>query len=317
MAAHNKDYAPLMDWHPYVMRSGRAGLRGSTLNTDSLGFRISEAGSITAKVESIDADGGKKGIVLGNSTAFGVNCSNDRAVVASQLIALSGCRWYNMASRAYTLAQELVATTLYPTNDVAWIVSVTGINELTLLLLGGYSEPDDSYFGAPEFRSRMNARQKNLLGRAVLICPKSPPREEQLEIAYNRMIKATRKRLHAYKLLLTSHNANGLILLQPVLGLSKKEMSREEEALSAASDASSDTRSLKVLKPEILGPWYERFNRDFSELCRSLIIDYYNANEFPSLLTADWLFWDRIHLTDTGHAHLAKSIWDLLSKPKP
>lgn len=313
LAPYNKDYAPLMDWCPYVMRGGRPNLRGAVLNTDSIGFRISSDGKTVAKVDDMDANETPKGLILGNSVAFGVNCSSDEAVVSSRLMALSGHPWYNLASRAYTLTQELIAATLHPATHVKWMASISGINELTLVLLGGYSHQGDSYFGAPEFQSRMGARPRKFLGRTILVYPRQASHETSLETAYARMMAATKKRLRGYKLLASAHGARGLLVLQPVLGFSAKELTSEERTLAAASDASEDTRSLVVLNPRTMELWYKRFVKDLAEGCSQLKIEFVNANEFPQLLTPDWLFWDRVHLTDLGHARLAEAIWERLS----
>lgn len=312
LAAYNAGYAPQMQWQPYLMRRGRPCIESPHQSTDTLGFRLSRSGGEVCRVDEILQDRGPKGIVLGNSTAFGVNCSRDNAVVASQLIGLSGRRWYNFSGRAYTLSQEVIAASLHPATDLKWMVSLSGVNELTFFLLGAFADDLNSFGGAPEFCKRMNARARPILGGSFIFLKRERTNAAPTEASYGRMLETVKKRLLAMSILARGYGARLLFVMQPVLGIATKPMTPEELELVKASDNSLDTKSLQVLAPQILGPWFERYEGDVSAFCGQARIAYVNASTSARLSTAEWNWWDRIHLTDRGHQLLAEDIWEAL-----
>jgi hypothetical protein len=85
--------------------------RSEIVNTDSEGFRHSTSPFGTVDSQSWLANGG--GLVLGNSTAFGLAADRDSGTTASHLAALTGVRQLNLALVAGNSLQELVASLPY------------------------------------------------------------------------------------------------------------------------------------------------------------------------------------------------------------
>ncbi|WP_345359577.1 hypothetical protein [Actinoallomurus liliacearum] len=98
--------------HPHLGFTLPPGHRSAVINTDGEGFRISDSPFGPVGSESwLEAGGGD--LLLGSSVAFGMAAGSDDATPASQLAALTGRRWLNLAVIAANSLQELIAAIPY------------------------------------------------------------------------------------------------------------------------------------------------------------------------------------------------------------
>lgn len=287
------------EWVAYLMRRGQADYRSGSLNTDRLGFRRTYD-----RVGAIDYDRymeaeGPRGIVAGNSMAYGAGTSADDKTFASQLNAkreAGETRWYNFALRASTLTQERIATELYAPLDAQAFVWVSGINTLVALLVGeGDPANPAPFIGETNFAKTM---MPGHLPR---------PHDSDLEARYAKALDMVERDL---QLLAAQRRAAGcrvLFCLQPSLTWIDKTLTPQEQALVAIFDAPG-LAIQRAHHPSQLGPWRERYGQDLESLCTRHGIDFLDLNQEPRFAGPEWLFLDRTHLSDLGHEVVAEAV---------
>ena len=102
--------------------------------------------------------------------------------------------------------------------------------------------------------------------------------------------------------------ANGLgiqlhFALQPLATWMEKLLSSEEKEIFKILDLMSN--DWQVLAHQIKTVRNEYFS-DVEKICHELSVNYFNVNLAPEFLTEEWLFVDRVHLTDRGCEIAAK-----------
>ena len=95
-------------------------------------------------------------------------------------------------------------------------------------------------------------------------------------------------------------------MLQPLATWIDKKLCNEEFRLFEFLDSLNN--DWKVLS-EYLGLWKDKYFEDLERICTNLGVPFINLNceEFRS---SDWLFVDRVHLTDNGYKLAANLIND-------
>ncbi len=282
------------EWVSYLMRRGAADFRSPSLNTDRCGFRLGWRKGTAFGLDEFGAMPGPKGLVLGNSVAFGIGTSHDRVSLANQLDARSAepaPRWFSLALRASSLTQERLAMELHAPGEFSHVVWMSGVNALVAAMLGGGDTTNPApYVGEWMFRKLAGA--------------KAPPRGADIAAAYPDLARALRRDLEIAGAWLARRGVRRLFLMQPVLSWIDKTLSAEERELVAAFDASPQAVQ-RAHGPEQLGPWKERYLADLSAACDAAGFDFIDLNAEPRFRAQDWLFADRTHLTDCGQALVA------------
>ena len=92
-------------------------------------------------------------------------------------------------------------------------------------------------------------------------------------------------------------------VLQPFAPWLNKTLTTQEKQLFALLDQEADGFSL-VLRE--LVEHRAQYDKDLHAICSKVGVKYLNLNDAPELQQPDWLFVDRVHLTDNGFDAVAR-----------
>jgi hypothetical protein len=313
-------------WQPYLMYFHPGGHRSKTVNTDSHGFRYSEAGGRAYSVDDHEGIGTAR-LLAGSSTVFGIGASTDAGTLPSRLTAADPRPepWLNFGGRSFNSAQEAVLLALYrhllPT--IEEIVLFSGFNNLGLA-----RQPDarrgehGAFFNADRFFETLTpsagrgpagsaAIVRRLRGRgAADEQPARPPLPLSEQVAY--AADLTLRHLEIWRVMADDLGARLTFVLQPLAGWVRPTGSPQEEALFAELD---ELGRFSEVYGDIL---QQRVNAEYSRLLESGAAK--TGVEFVNLspLLADrldpdrWLFVDRIHFHDEGYDFVAEVLLEAL-----
>jgi fatty-acyl-CoA synthase len=286
-------------WVAYLMRRGAPNFRSRTLNSDEHGFRQTwREGSVFA-FEAFRAHGGPKGVVLGNSFAYGIGTSHDAKTFTS-LLNDSRFAWYNLAQRASVCMQERIAFELFGPERLDALAWVSGVNNLIGLIVGeGMPGNPAPFVGERQYAMRMMPGvQPGML----------PPFEEryrtmlrQLEIDVSTLALRLRERTRL------------AFFLQPSATWIAKPFTSEERELIERFDAAGAVLQ-QAHHPRHLGPLHARFAADVAAICGRWQVHFVDSNADSRFRTQEWLFADRTHMVDGGHAVMAGLIRDWMNE---
>ena len=141
--------------------------------------------------------------------------------------------------------------------------------------------------------------------RTALLDKKKTNGLGQGDIDVNNAIKRTCDDLVVWRILAEAMKFDLIYCLQPVPGWCEKELSNEEVMLFDSLDSEQDD-ILNQLSLKITGDVYATAISDF---CAKKEIRYKDLND-DFRQKNEWLFVDRVHLTDLGYELVAKSILD-------
>ncbi|MER7171967.1 GDSL-type esterase/lipase family protein [Streptomyces mesophilus] len=305
-------------WMPYLMYFHAAGHRSDVVNTDRLGFRLSEGpGGQKASVGGPLPDGPVR-LLAGSSTAFGIGASTDGDTLSSYLWKrhAPSLPWLNFGGRSHNSTQELLLFTLYRhlLPQVDEIVLFSGFNNLGLSRLpasvrgdsGAFFNCNDFYGQMEELRARnrkasvgrglFGGRRKGAAGPAVEDT-RVPELAEQIGLATD----LTLRHLDSWKLLAEGMGAKLSFVLQPLATWVREEPAPQEKLIFAELDGISnfgevygDISSMSAR---------ETYSKELQAGCERLGVRYLDINPVIADVIGndDWLFVDRIHFTDEGH----------------
>lgn len=111
---------------PLVTSASRPNATGAVVTTDSRGHRVTRVEGETARSDDA-ADGAA--FLLGSSFSFGVGASDDSHTIAAELWRRTGVPYVNLALRAGTSIQELVAALPFAERPTTFVVC-SGLNNL-------------------------------------------------------------------------------------------------------------------------------------------------------------------------------------------
>lgn len=323
LAPQMRDYDCVrVNWVSYLMFMQTCGFRSETVNIDERGLRHSPK----------TAGDGPVRLLVGGSAAFGVGASSDSKTISSLLEQRSGIRWLNFGGRAYNSTQELIFYQLlgFELEGVDRIVLFSGVNDAYLphLMSSDHAEVQVMFFGSDYVRA-MTA-MKNLDWRGQIkrlvfqrwvdgdvtkmslvevlrqaLLSKRKEGEDDIDPAEAQAsaLAHLRRNLGVWKALTVSRSIRLAYVLQPAFSWTGKPKTPEEEAIF--TELNTVPGVLSVL--EILDGLYEGFAKGAESICRELGIDYLDINPLirRSPRANDWLFVDRVHLTDAGNELVA------------
>ncbi len=288
----------------YLMRRGAANFHSPSTNTDGLGCRISWRNGHPVDGESLIGTDRPRGVVLGNSFAFGVGTTHDSLHVASQLNALGAggdVVWTNFALRASNLTQERLAFELYAQPPVEQVVWISGINNLITLIIEEGVDPNP----APFIGER---------GFTLATMPDTrlePPRQKAME-RYRDMLRIAEIDISAVALRLATAGSV-TFCLQPSAAWIGKPMSVEERTLIEGFDRHG-AAIRHAHHPQYIGKMHAMFSRDIKHICGKWNVGFVDLNLSTCLQTPEWLFLDRIHMNDHGHRLVAEEVSHFLTQ---
>lgn len=282
------------NWTAYTMLSSPPGFQSRSITIDADGFRQGWDGDHSFDYRAFCAADGPKGIILGNSVAFGVGVSHDRMTLANQLNARrrpGDPLWHNFSLRGSSLTQERLMAELHAPDDLTHVVWCSGVSSLVYAIGIG----PDAVNPSPYLRDR--------LVRQLLNGPPHQPAPD-INARLNTMVPTLFRDWEVMSAWLSARRVRFTFLVQPELAWVNKPLSSEEETLVAIYDR--QTKGVAAIhQPDTILPLRPPFQRALMDCGKAAKMPVIDTNDLQDLKTAEWLFMDRIHLTDKGHAALA------------
>jgi len=318
-----KDYDLIGEsFRPHLMRFDNPNKNFRSVSTNEHGFRnsIDMNGNVIDHSKIFSDPNNSFSIMLGSSSVFGVGATSDAASMPSLLSNLRSENWLNFGGRAYNSTQELILLSLHLHAKPNKIIIFSGVNNLTLAYLSEKtSDIYNSFFGESSFRKALSTTQNKKIGvrRSFLnlmdeiytkFCSHRnmilTRTNKDISSDYNNILKCFQRDLFCAKAIADGHGSQITFVLQPLATWIDKKLSNEESRLFEFLDSLNN--DWKVLS-EYLGLWKDRYFEDIERICTNLGVTFINLNceEFRS---SDWLFVDRVHLTDNGYKLAANLI---------
>lgn len=314
------DYDRVGDqWVPYLMRFDYPLRKFDSVSTDEWGFRNSvglngetvNVASVKQMQEALPA-----GVIVGSSAVFGVGSSHDRFTIPSILNKTTETVWLNFGGRAFNSTQELMLFLLHFPKRVDRLVLFSGVNNITLAFLSPSTSPVyNSFFFQSVFERAMANPTEEFIGvrRAVTRVLKElrhrlwpeirQPAKLSLGGSYQDVLCCFKRDLRAFKTVADGLGVPLHFALQPLATWLDKPLAPEEKEIFGILDSMSmDWQVLAQQIKEVRDSYF----LDIEQICRDLSVNYCNVNLAPEFLTEEWLFVDRVHLTDRGYEMAAK-----------
>ncbi len=311
-----------LEWRPFLMFFHTRKYESPVLNTDAEGFRYTEKDAQRSSVAT--SRQAETNVVIGGSAAFGVGASSDAATIPSLLAHRTGQTWLNCGARGYGSTQELLLYLFVARpSRVRRVVIFSGINDLYLALtterldegLGGFFFSNRFHTSmtcireeGPRMRpaaskTALHTRRAPEVRSAVRVPPTASDRLEALA-------RLLRTNLSLWGELAKSRGVALHYVLQPTAFWLPKEPATEESTLFSELDRDPQNpwRSIApVLSAEETYRWYRTV---LALACTENHIEFSDMNTLlPECATGrEWLFVDRVHLTDLGNRLVAECL---------
>lgn len=318
-----RDYDRLQEkrWLPYVMFFHQPGCVTASFTTDAWGFRrcLWQGRPLSYDLYSDRSLNAPRGAVVGSSAAFGVGVTGDEATLPSRLNQSGTCAWFNFSGRAYNSTQELLIFLLHLPERIEKVLLFTGVNQLVLSEIAEEVSPVyNAFYFQSQFERGLNridggglrgaARHlTQALQERFSMDPTPASVQGDPQQRYARQWDCFQRDLRIWRLLREALGFDLYLVLQPVAVWLDKPLSPEEAELFALLDALSPVDSGRALFDR-LEPVRGRYQVDLRDHCAREGIAYLDLNELESLKSKEWLFVDRVHLTDAGTATAADEI---------
>ncbi|MEO6500840.1 MAG: SGNH/GDSL hydrolase family protein [Jatrophihabitantaceae bacterium] len=308
-------------WLPYLMYFHPADHRSAAVNTDSSGFRYSEAGGRRYSVAD-PGDSGPVRLLAGSSTVFGIGASADAWTLSSRMTEHDSRPqpWLNIGGRSFNSTQELLLFSLYRhlLPQVEEIVLFSGFNNLGLARLPASVRGEHgAFFNCNQFFDALgpDSRQpKPVLSILRRVKDQSAEPEPipsmDSQIAY--AAELTLRHLDVWRALASDLGAKLTFVLQPLSGWVREVGSPQEELLFAELDQLGNFREIygDILTQEVCRGYAEAIEAG----AKKMDVGFLNLSPVlaEAIETDQWLFVDRIHFTDSGHDFVARQLLDQL-----
>jgi hypothetical protein len=324
MSAYAEQFADdsAVRWLPHLIYFHPAHYRSQVVNTDEHGFRYSCRGDTRYSVAD-PAGCDSVRLIAGSSTVFGIGASADRWTLASRMSERDRRPqpWLNFGGRSFNSAQELLLLVLYRhlLPAVEEIVLFSGFNNLGLARqpAGAHTE-HGAFFMYRRWLAAFDGREprpdRGLRGmlRARPRPDEPEPEPPDLPEQLRRAADLTIRHLEGWRVLAADWGAKLTYVLQPLAGWVRPHGTAEEEALFAELDAAGhfSTEYGDILHPDVCA----RYAALLESGAKAMGVGFVNLNPILSecLRPDQWLFVDRIHLTDSGHDLVARKVLEAI-----
>lgn len=299
-------------WVPYLMQTVYALRNFPSVSTDLWGFRntVARGGLIVSAASLSDVpETSPIGVLLGNSTAFGIGATHDRHTIPSALNRLTETTWLNYAGRAFNSTQEVIVLSLHLPRRLDQLVVFSGANNVFFPFVTQTSAVYNSMWSQSVFEAAISGGTHTGVRKAFRRLLKElrhrfrpahePPFSQSWSKAYDDMLTCFRRDLRVLRLLADGFGVPLHFALQPLATWMDKPLSSEEEQLFRVLD-SSTIKAYQIWAKQMAAV-KDSYFADIEQICRELSVNYCNMNIASELLSDDWLFVDRIHLTDRGY----------------
>ena len=300
-------------WVPYLMLFCQPDCAFPSVTTDGLGFRT-----------TLDRQGRRAGdasnrscsIVVGGSTVFGVGATHDRHTIPSILNRITDDSWLNFGGRAFNSTQEIILFLLHLPQRLDRILLLSGVNNVILALANkGASPVYGAFIHSGTYEATMKNPRREYMGvrwaTAQLLkelrryflanhASGDASKTHGVDDYYQNILSCCQRDLRAFKTLAKGLGIPIYFALQPLATWIDKALSPEEQKSFAALDAlqgpewQTVTNGLRAVR--------DRYFVDMADICANEGVPFFNLNLDPAFREREWLFVDRVHLTDRGHA---------------
>jgi hypothetical protein len=307
-------------WVPYLMRADNPSVLFESVTTDRWGLRntIRKDGSVLS-VDALEINKINEpiGAILGSSAVFGVGCTHDRFTIPSFLCEKTNINWLNLGGRAYNSTQELIKLNLHFPKKLDHLIIYSGVNNLTLAFLSSTTSPVyNTFFSQSTFDAKMTLESEYIgvrraWSRLLLELRHRfrwralPIGKKCIENSYKDILICFERDLRVAKAMAIGIGANIGFVMQPLATWLDKKLTKEEQEIFNILDAMSG--DWKVLS-DYIGDIRERYFDDVAFICKKNDVKYFNLNLMSEFESNEWLFVDRVHLTDRGCEIAAKLI---------
>jgi hypothetical protein len=323
-----------IQWRPYTMFLSRANYKSAIVNTDRYGLRYSNWQGAKYSIDSTLANDSVS-VIIGGSTAFGHGSSSDDETIASKLAKNLEKPFLNLGGMAFNSRQELILFIEFAKKikNLDEVILVTGVNNLYLSSFINQTLPpfffSEQYYDAMKAfmlspRRRMLKYFLNLIGRSNIDVTNGRIQElsraiwDDLKAALEARGKVDEFKFHinidsacqniandlyVWRSMSQTMGFNLIFALQPMPDWSKKILTWEEESIFETIDPKRNQVLKQINKVEI----YNIYRRALMNVCLDNDISFVDLNESFKSVT-DWLFVDRVHLTDIGNSLVAESL---------
>lgn len=339
---HHEDYVRLANsFRPFVMFTHEPHYRSASVNTDKFGLREHyDADGRFVDLETAREDYSACNVVVGGSTVFGVDATDDRLTLANHLNQ-PGVPCVNFGIRGAISHQELQAFQLLRRflPPVSNVVVMTGVNLASMAALddtvfypeygGIFSEPwhydafCDQYRNLTYSNQRRERRtalgivdrwfQDSRWGRIIARWlvnrepPQSPP-EVRAAIPFETKLALLESQfendLAVWSALQSAWGVRVHLVLQPAAGWTRKKLAPIESKCISA-----DRRSVPSIDRYAHREFFEPYRERIVAAARRYGLAFHDANTwFDDAGAGEELFTDICHLTDRGNQLLAAEL---------
>jgi hypothetical protein len=307
-------------WMPYVMFFNQPMADHAHVSSDQYGFRrtILKSGAGSLSLEEFKGlDKPKAALILGGSAAFGVGATSDKNTIASRLNTCTDRQWFNFGGRAFNSTQEAFLFALFLPANIGKLVIFSGLNNFILPRIAASQSPlFPPFFFQSRFDKGMAVEADEILGvkyRARQLVTEIKHKifrpavkktcvtadDQSLFTAFERDLKMLAGLGSAY-------HFDVHFFLQPFACWLDKPWTAEEKEIFAILDetGSIDWKGFAARREEE----GRHFMAGLREVCGRCGVGFYNMNEDAAFMANEWLFVDRVHLTDRGYELAARII---------
>jgi hypothetical protein len=258
--------------------------------------------------------------LVGGSSVFGIGATSDAATIPSLLNATTKFNWLNFGGRAFNSTQEAILVHLSNTKKIDGpIVVMSGANNLTRSLMSGsFSKMFGAFFHQGLFESQMRSaaignralarqlitglRERFGVGKKQHSQRLSNTSHSKAE-SYTAMLTVFERDCEYFQMLARHNSTSASFVLQPFAPWIQKTLTEQEKELFNLLDQEAEGFS-RVLSE--LAERKQQYTQDLQAICAKTGLKFVDLNSASELQKPEWLFVDRVHLTDAGYSTVAK-----------
>ena len=308
-----RDYDELgmnQEWVPHLMYFHPRSASKKSVSTDQFGAR----NSVGTKPNAPTA------LLVGGSSVFGIGATSDSKTIPSLLNTSTKYNWRNLGGRAFNSTQEAILLHLSNTKKIDGpIVVMSGANNLTRSLMSGsFSPMYGAFFHQGLFEQQMKSaavgnraltrqlvaglREKFGIGKNPTAQTASHTSGNRAE-SYKAMLAVFERDCDYINMLAKHNSTSASFVLQPFAPWINKSLTPQEVELFELLDQEAESFSRILIE---LADHKAQYARDVEAICTNAGLKFLDLNIASELQQPEWLFVDRVHLTDAGYSVVAK-----------
>ncbi|MEY3440302.1 MAG: hypothetical protein RLZZ62_999 [Actinomycetota bacterium] len=308
-----RDYDELgmrQEWVPHLMYFHPRNVALKSVTTDEFGFRNTTGAK----------PGAPTALLVGGSSVFGIGATGDAMTIPSLLNTATKYNWLNFGGRAFNSTQEAILVHLSNTKKIEGpIVVMSGANNLTRSLMSGsFSKMFGAFFHQGLFESQMRSAAvgNRALARQLIAGLRerfgfdkkqhsqdaSNPSHSKTA-SYDAMLTVFERDCEYFQMLAQHNSTSASFVMQPFAPWIQKSLTTQETELFKLLDQEAEGFS-RVLSE--LAERKQQYTQDLQAICARTGMKFVDLNTASELQKPEWLFVDRVHLTDAGYSVVAK-----------